>query len=73
MAASRVVAGSLFIVAGALAGAVAAEPVRVFPENPHYFSRDGKPILLVTSYLPLRGGDRPEYTLDLALRLRAVR
>src|SRR5512143_1061364 len=49
MAASRVVAGSLFIVAGALAGAVAAEPVRVFPENPHYFARDGKPIVLVTS------------------------
>jgi hypothetical protein len=26
-----------------------AEPIRVFPANPHYFARDGRPIVLVTS------------------------
>jgi hypothetical protein len=27
----------------------ASEPVRVFPQNPHYFSRDGRPLVLVSS------------------------
>jgi len=37
-------AGFLF-----LAGWTRAEPVRVFPANPHYFAREGRPIVLVTS------------------------
>jgi hypothetical protein len=32
-----------------LAAVVAAEPVRVWPANPRYFERNGKPIVLVTS------------------------
>ena len=31
------------------AAAAAAEPVRVFRHNPHYFERDGRPLVLVTS------------------------
>ena len=31
------------------AGGSSAEPVRVSSANPHYFERDGKPIVLVTS------------------------
>ena len=34
---------------GACAAVAQAEPVRVFPGNPHYFMRDGKPLVLVTS------------------------
>lgn len=43
---TRVVATVGLLLAGT---AAVAEPVRVFPANPHYFSRDGKPIVLVTS------------------------
>jgi len=32
-----------------LAAIGGAEPIRVSPANPHYFERDGKPIVLVTS------------------------
>jgi hypothetical protein len=32
-----------------LAGGVRSEPIRVCPANPHYFMRDGKPFVLVTS------------------------
>ena len=31
------------------AGVASAAPVRVFSANPHYFERDGKPIVFVTS------------------------
>ncbi len=37
----------LFVAAWALA--LAAQPVRVDPSNPHYYSFNGKPILLITS------------------------
>lgn len=33
----------------ALTGVASAAPVRVFSANPHYFERDGQPIVLVTS------------------------
>jgi len=32
-----------------LAGVAGAEPIRVSPANPHYFEREGRPIVLVTS------------------------
>jgi hypothetical protein len=32
-----------------LGGAAGGEPIRVLASNPHYFARDGKPIVLVTS------------------------
>jgi hypothetical protein len=33
----------------ALAEAARAEPIKVYPANPHYFMRDGKPFILATS------------------------
>jgi len=47
-------AGSRVAIFGAvllsLAGVTAvADPVRVWPANPHYFARDGRPLVLVTS------------------------
>jgi len=32
-----------------LAGTARAEPIRVWPANPHYFARHGKPVVLATS------------------------
>jgi hypothetical protein len=32
-----------------LAATAAAEPVRVWPQNPRYFARDGRPLVLVTT------------------------
>ncbi len=34
---------------GWFAGSGRAEPIKVFPGNPHYFMRDGRPFVLVTS------------------------
>ncbi len=45
-------AGTLTCIASALlllAGSGGTEPIRVSPANPHYFERDGKPVVLVTS------------------------
>ena len=41
---ARVTAALLFFASWA-----SAEPVRVFAANPHYFAREGRPIVLVTS------------------------
>ena len=47
MAASRVACAAAPLLFFAVVAST--EPVRVFSANPHYFARDGKPIVLVTS------------------------
>jgi hypothetical protein len=42
-------AAALAVTLLSLAAIAAAEPVRVWSANPHYFARDGRPIVLVTS------------------------
>ena len=61
------------IAAGDPTSGEAAEPIRLHPENPHYFLWRGKPTVLKSESFGHGGGDRmvvsPAYGEDIALRV----